>query len=141
MNELEQLIEGISKVISWYSTIGPDFKDGATLSTAKRKLCGYSFRFSELVGDALSEYNKAYNARKRNNAEKKLEYIKEGDSASKADMRAELINYNFRVDEGEAEALYRKFKSQFDIIRDTISSMQQDISTLKIEASESKVHN
>ena len=74
-------------------------------------------------------------------AQKKLEYIQEGDTAAKADLKAELKNYKFRVDEGEAEALYRRVKSQFDLIRDTISSMQQDISTLKKEKEDAKIHN
>ena len=137
--ELDILIEGISKVISWYSS--NSHKDGEVLTSAKQKLCGYSFTFSSLVGDALSEYNKAYNFRKRNLAVKKLEYIKEGETAGKAEMKSELKNYHFRVDEGEAEALYRKVKSQFDIMRDIISSMQQDLSILRKEKEDAKVHN
>ena len=136
--ELETLTKGISKVISWYSF---SVKDGDLLTSAKQKLIGYSFRFSVLVGDALAEYNKAYNFRKRNLAEKKLEYIQEGDTAAKAEMKAELKNYIFRVDEGEAEALYRKVKSQFDLMRDTISSIQQDISILRKEKEDAKLHN
>ena len=136
--ELDELTKGISKVISWYSF---SVKDGDLLTSAKQKLIGFSFRFSVLVGDALGEYNKAYNFRKRNLAEKKLEYIKEGDSASKAEMKAELKTYKFRVDEGESEALYRKVKSQFDLMRDTISSIQQDISTLRKEKEDAKLHN
>lgn len=136
--ELDELTKGISKVISWYSF---SVKDGDLLTSAKQKLIGFSFRFSVLVGDALGEYNKAYNFRKRNLAENKLEYIKEGDSAAKAEMKAELKTYKFRVDEGESEALYRKIKSQFDLMRDTISSMQQDISTLRKEKEDAKLHN
>ena len=136
--ELETLTKGISKVVSWYSF---SVKDGDLLTSAKQKLIGYSFRFSVLVGDALAEYNKAYNFRKRNLAEKKLEYIQEGNTAAKADLKAELKNYVFRVDEGEAEALYRRVKSQFDLMRDTISSMQQDISTLRKEKEDAKIHS
>tara|TARA_R110002050_G_scaffold238805_1_gene374963 strand:+ start:206 stop:628 length:423 start_codon:yes stop_codon:yes gene_type:complete len=136
--ELETLTKGISKILSWYS-LGN--KDGDLLTSAKQKLIGYCYRFSVLVGESLAEYNKAYNFRKRNLAQKKLEYIQEGDTAAKADLKAELKNYKFRVDEGEAEALYRRVKSQFDLIRDTISSMQQDISTLKKEKEDAKIHN
>ena len=136
--ELEELTKGISKILSWYS-LGN--KDGDLLTSAKQKLIGYSFRFSVLVGDALAEYNKAYNFRKRNLAQKKLEYIQEGDTAAKADLKAELKNYKFRVDEGESESLYRKVKSQFDLMRDTINSMQQDISTLRKEKEDAKIYN
>ena len=136
--EIDELTEGISKVISWYSF---SVKDGDLLTSAKQKLIGYSFRFSVLVGDALGEYNKAYNFRKRNTAESKLIFMKDGDSASKAEMKAELKAYKFRVDEGEAEALYRKVKSQFDLMRDTISSIQQDISILRKEKEDAKLHN
>ena len=136
--ELETLTKGISKILSWYS-LGN--KDGDLLTSAKQKLIGYCYRFSVLVGESLAEYNKAYNFRKRNLAQKKLEYIQEGDTAAKADLKAELKNYKFRVDEGEAESVYRRVKSQFDLIRDTISSMQQDISTLKKEKEDAKIHN
>ena len=136
--ELEELTKGISKILGWYS-LGN--KDGDLLTSAKQKLIGYSYRFSVLVGDALAEYNKAYNFRKRNLAQKKLEYIQEGDTAAKADLKAELKNYKFRVDEGESEALYRKVKSQFDLMRDTINSMQQDISTLRKEKEDAKIYN
>jgi len=136
--EIDELTEGISKVISWYSF---SVKDGDLLTSAKQKLIGYSFRFSVLVGDALGEYNKAYNFRKRNTAESKLIFMKDGDSASKAVMKAELKAYKLRVNEGEAEALYRKVKSQFDLMRDTISSIQQDISVLRKEKEDAKLHN
>ncbi len=56
-------------------------------------------------------------------------------------MKPELKNYVFRVDEGEAEALYRKVKSQFDTMRDIISSMQQDLSILRKEKEDAKVYN
>lgn len=136
--ELETLTKGISKILSWYS-LGN--KDGDLLTSAKQKLIGYCYRFSVLVGESLAEYNKAYNFRKRNLAQKKLEYIQEGDTAAKADLKAELKNYKIRVDEGEAESVYRRVKSQFDLIRDTISSMQQDISTLKKEKEDAKIHS
>ena len=140
-NELDNLIQGIEKVVSWYSGLGPDFKDGQMLTAAKRKLCGLSFRFSTLVGDALENYNNSYSFRKKHLAEKKLEYVESGDTIGKAEMKAELLNYKFRVDEGSNEALYRKVKLQFDICRDTISSMQQDLSILRKELEDAKVHN
>ena len=136
--ELDELTKGISKVISWYSF---SVKDGDLLTSAKQKLIGYCFRFSVLVGDALGEYNRAYNFRKRNLAEKKLVYIKEGDSAAKAEMKAELKAYKFRVDEGESEALYRKVKSYFDTMRDAITSITQDISILRKEYEDTRIHN
>jgi hypothetical protein len=134
--ELEQLTKGIEGILTLYSNLGADFKDIDRLIVAKRKLCGYMYRFSVLVGDALHEYNNSYAFRKRHLADKKLEYIKQGDTIGKAELKAELLNYKFRVDEGENEALYRRVKSQYDSLRDTLSSLQQDIATLKMEMNE-----
>ena len=134
--ELEQLTKGIEGILTLYSNLGADFKDIDRLIVAKRKLCGYMYRFSVLVGDALNEYNNSYAFRKRHLADKKLEYIKHGDTIGKAELKAELLNYKFRVDEGENEALYRRVKSQYDSLRDTLSSLQQDIATLKMEMNE-----
>jgi hypothetical protein len=134
--ELEQLTKGIEGILTLYSNLGADFKDIDRLIVAKRKLCGYMYRFSVLVGDALNEYNNSYAFRKRHLADKKLEYIKQGDTIGKAELKAELLNYKFRVDEGENEALYRRVKSQYDSLRDTLSSLQQDIATLKMEMNE-----
>ena len=131
--ELEQLTKGIEGILTLYSNLGADFKDIDRLIVAKRKLCGYMYRFSVLVGDALNEYNNSYAFRKRHLADKKLEYIKQGDTIGKAELKAELLNYKFRVDEGENEALYRRVKSQYDSLRDTLSSISQDIATLKNE--------
>ena len=134
--ELEQLTKGIEGILTLYSNLGADFKDIDRLIVAKRKLCGYMYRFSVLVGDALNEYNNSYAFRKRHLADKKLEYIKQGDTIGKAELKAELLNYKFRVDEGENEALYRRVKSQYDSLRDILSSLQQDIATLKMEMNE-----
>jgi len=136
--ELETLTTEIEGIVALYSGLGADFKDIDRLIVAKRKLSSYIFRFSVLVGDALSEYNNSYAFRKRHIADKKLEYIKEGDTIGKAELRAELLNYKFRVDEGENEALYRRVKSQYDSLRDMLQSISQDISTLKMELNESK---
>ena len=134
--ELETLTIEIEGIVALYSGLGADFKDIDRLIVAKRKLSSYIFRFSVLVGDALKEYNNSYAFRKRHIADKKLEYIKEGDTIGKAELRAELLNYKFRVDEGENEALYRRVKSQYDSLRDMLQSITQDISTLKMEYNE-----
>ena len=102
---------------------------------------GYSFRFSEVVGYALDEYNVTYASRKNELANKKLKYIEAGDSAAKSELKAELKNYQLRLAEGENEALYRKVKSYFDTMRDAITSITQDISILRKEYEDSRVHD
>ena len=139
--EIDKLIKEIALIIKGYSSLDEEFKDITKLINAKRLLVGYSFRFSEVVGYALDEYNKGYNFRKRNIAESKLIFMKDGDTASKAELKSELKAYKFRVDEGESEALYRKVKSYFDTMRDAITSITQDISILRKEYEDSRVHN
>ncbi len=65
-NQLIKLVEGIVKVISWYSQ--SNSKDGELLTSAKQKLLGYSFTFSSAVGEALDTYNRAYAHRKAETA-------------------------------------------------------------------------
>lgn len=139
--EIDELIKEIALIIKGYSSLDENFKDITRLINAKRLLVGYLFRFSEVVGYALDEYNKGYNFRKRNTAESKLIFMKDGDTASKAELKAELKAYKFRVDEGESEALYRKVKSYFDTMRDAITSLTQDISILRKEYEDSRVHD
>ena len=139
--EIDKLIKEIALIIKGYSSLDEEFKDITKLINAKRLLVGYSFRFSEVVGYALDEYNKGYNFRKRNTAESKLIFMKDGDTASKAELKSELKAYKFRVDEGESEALYRKVKSYFDTMRDAITSITQDISILRKEYEDSRIHN
>ena len=139
--EIDELIKEIALIVKGYSSLDEEFKDITRLINAKRLLVGYSFRFSEVVGYALDEYNKGYNFRKRNTAESKLIFMKDGDTASKAELKAELKAYKFRVDEGESEALYRKVKSYFDTMRDAITSLTQDISILRKEYEDSRVHD
>ena len=139
--EIDELIGGVQKVINWYSS--SDFVHGDIdyLIKAKRKLVGYCFRFSEVVGYALDEYNVTYASRKNELANNKLKYIEAGDAAGKAELKAELKNYQLRLAEGENEALYRKVKSYFDTMRDAITSITQDISILRKEYEDSKVHD
>ena len=139
--EIDKLIEEIALIIKGYSSLDKDFKDINRLIVAKRKLVGYSFRFSEVVGYALDEYNVTYGSRKTELANKKLKYIEEGDTAGKAELKAELKNYQLRLAEGENEALYRKVKSYFDTMRDAITSITQDISILRKEYEDSRVHD
>jgi len=139
--EIDKLIEEIALIIKGYSSLDKDFKDINRLIVCKRLLVGYSFRFSEVVGYALDEYNVTYASRKTELANKKLKYIEAGDSAGKAELKAELKNYQLRLAEGENEALYRKVKSYFDTMRDAITSITQDISILRKEYEDSRVHD
>ena len=136
--EIDKLIGGVQKVITWYSSSDFGDTDIHYLIKAKRKLVGYSYRFSEVVGYALDEYNATYASRKLELANKKLKYIEEGDTAGKAELKAELKNYQLRLAEGENEALYRKVKSYFDTMRDAITSITQDISILRKEYEDAK---
>ena len=139
--EIDELIGGVQKVIGWYSSSDFGDTDIHYLIKAKRKLVGYSYRFSEVVGYALDEYNVTYASRKTELANKKLKYIEQGDTAGKAELKAELKNYQLRLAEGENEALYRKVKSYFDTMRDAITSITQDISILRKEYEDSKIHD
>jgi len=139
--ELEELTKGIEGILALYSGLGKDFKDIDRLIVAKRKLSGYLYRFSVLVGDALEQYNVNYANRKILTAEKILNYVSSGDAQFKATMKAEVDLKHVRLLEASSEAVYRRIKSQYDSLRDTLSSIQQDISTLKMELSESKIHH
>ena len=139
--ELEELTKGIEGILALYSGLGKDFKDIDRLIVAKRKLSGYLYRFSVLVGDALEQYNVNYANRKSLTAEKILNYVRSGDAQFKATMKAEVELKDVRLLEASSEAVYRRVKSQYDSLRDTLSSIQQDISTLKMELSESKIHH
>lgn len=138
---MDKLVQEVHRVLDWYSSIDSSFNDIDMLIKAKRKVIGLSFRFSAVVGECLEEYNNSYAFRKRHIADKKLEYIKEGDTIGKAELRAELLNYKFRVDEGSNEAIYRKVKGYFDTMRDAVSSLTQDISILRKEYEETKNHD
>tara|TARA_R110002012_G_scaffold87820_1_gene216943 strand:+ start:1506 stop:1937 length:432 start_codon:yes stop_codon:yes gene_type:complete len=139
--ELEELTKGIEGILTLYSGLGKDFKDIDRLIVAKRKLSGYLYRFSVLVGDALEQYNVNYANRKSLTAEKILDYVFSGDAQFKASMKAEVDLKDVRLLEASSEAVYRRVKSQYDSLRDTLNSIQQDISTLKMELSESKIHH
>ena len=139
--EIDELIGGVQKVIGWYSSSDFGHGDIDYLIKAKRKLVGYSFRFSELVGYALEVYNETYSHRKTEFANKKLKHIESGDSAAKAELKAEFIISQLRQEEGETEAFYRKVKSYFDTMRDAITSITQDISILRKEYEDTRVHN
>ena len=139
--EIDKLIEEIALIVKGYSSLDKDFKDINRLIVAKRKLVGYAYRFSAVVGYALDEYNVSYASRKNELANKKLKYIEVGDSAGKAELKAELKNYQLRLAEGENEALYRKVKSYFDTMRDCITSITQDISILRKEYEDTRVHD
>ena len=139
--ELEELTKGIEGILALYSGLGKDFKDIDRLIVAKRRLSGYLYRFSVLVGDALEQYNINYANRKSLTAEKILNYVSTGDAQFKASMKAEVDLKDIRLLEASSEAVYRRIKSQYDSLRDTLNSIQQDISTLKMELSDAKVHH
>ena len=139
--EIDKLVNEIGGVIALYSCQDKPIKDITRLINAKRLLVGYCYRFSEVVGYALDEYNVSYSSRKNELAVKKLKYIDSGDSVSKAELKAELKSYELRLAEGESEALYRKVKSYFDTMRDAITSITQDISILRKEYEDSRIHN
>lgn len=138
--ELEKLIEDIGVIIGFYSSLGADFKDIDRLITGKRKLVGYSFRLSEFVGSALQDFKDASNARKHHNANARLKLVEDGNTGTKAELLAEKESWDYRVSEARTEAIYRKLKGFQDAVRDCISSITQDVSTLKAEFENSKNH-
>ena len=119
--EIDKLVNEIGGVIALYSCQDKPIKDITRLINAKRLLVGYCYRFSEVVGYALDEYNVSYSSRKNELAVKKLKYIDSGDSVSKAELKAELKSYELRLAEGE--------------------SITQDISILRKEYEDSRIHN
>lgn len=139
--ELEKLIEDVGVIINLYSSLGADFKDVNRLITGKRKLTGYSFRLSEFVGNALQDFKEASGARKHHNATERLVLMENGNTGVKSELLAEKASWDSRVLEARTEAVYRKLKGYHDSVRDVISSMAQDISTLKQEFENAKVHN
>ena len=129
--QLVKLVDGIVKVVSWYSQ--SNCKDGELLTTAKQKLLGYSFTFSTAVGDALKSYNRAYAHRKSETAKKVLEYSSNGDAQFKASIKAEIDVKELRLVESGLESIYRRLKGQQDTINNTIASIMQDIKRLETE--------
>ena len=129
--QLVQLVEGIVKVVSWYSQ--SNCKDGDLLVSAKQKLLGYSFTFSSAVGDALDSYNRAYAHRKAETARLMLEYVSNGDAQFKASMKAEIDVKELRLVESGLESMYRRLKGQQESINNTIASIMQDIKRLELE--------
>lgn len=134
--ELETLTTDIEGILALYSGLGADFKDIDRLIVAKRKLSGYLFRFSVLVGESLEAYNTSYAHRKSETAQRVLDYSTSGDTQFRASMRAEIDVKDMRLVEAKYEAVYRRIKSQYDSLRDTLQSITQDIATLKMELSE-----
>lgn len=130
-DKLVVLVEGIVKIISWYSQ--SNSKDGELLTSAKQKLLGYSFTFSKVVGDTLNAYNKAYANRKAETAKKTLEYVSNGDAQFKASMKAEINVKELRLLEAGYESMYRRLKGQQEAINNTIASIMQDIKRLENE--------
>ena len=129
--QLGELVQGISKVINWYSQANS--KDGELLTSAKQKLLGYSFTFSAAVGNALSDYNKAYANRKAETAKKVLDYINNGETQFKASLKAEIDLKDIRLLEANYESIYRRLKGQQEAINNTIASIMQDIKRLETE--------
>ena len=132
-NEIIELTKQIEKIINLYSNLDSDFKDINRLITAKRKLTGYLYRFSVLVGDSLKDYNDSYANRKSLTAQKVLDCIKNGETQFKASLKAEIELKDIRLLEAKHESIYRRIKSQYDSLRDTLQSITQDIATLKNE--------
>jgi CHASE3 domain sensor protein len=131
--ELEKLTSDIEGILALYSGLGADFKDIDRLIVAKRKLSGYLFRFSVLVGESLEAYNTSYAYRKSETAKKVLEYVSNGDAQFKASMKAEIDVKDMRLVEAGYESLYRRLKGQQEAINNTIASIMQDIKNLERE--------
>lgn len=141
MKEQDKIIEGVLKVLDWYSRLPVDFKDIETLIKAKRKLVGYSFTFSPIVAQCLESHKNTYSMRKFLIAEEQLKYIESGDSVAKSGLKAEVNKKDSRIQEAKNEALYQKFKGFQMAISGAISSMQQDISILRKELEDASIHN
>lgn len=139
--ELDFLNNEIGGLISAYSSLGSDFKDIDRLIVAKRKLSGYIYRFSVLVGESLEDYNNASSDRKVFLAQRQLEILNNGSTQFKANLMAEAESIELRKIENISEAIYRRVKSQFDSCSDILQSIMQDISTLKKELENVKSDN
>jgi len=131
-------IEEMAGLLRYYSELPADFNDIDRLIVAKRKLIHYSFYWATEVGKALEVYNTSYADRKNFVAKYIVNEIKNGESVSKSEFRAEAEAANMRLTEAKAEALYREYKGYQTALENAIQSVMQDISKLKKEAELSK---
>ncbi len=130
-NDIE-VLDMACQLLEWYY----DNAEKATivqLLDFQDKLSLISTNIAKITGDCKASYLTAYFERKHNHSIKKLYYISQKDSASKAEERAELENEEFRKKEIEQEKASYTVSLQLRQINKVLSACQQRISFAKTE--------
>ena len=130
-NDLE-VLDKVCQLLEWYEN-NADKAPILSLLNFQDKLSLLSTNIAKITGDCKASYLTAYFERKHNHSIKKLYYIGNGDSASKAEERAELENEEKRRNEIEEEKASYTISLQLKQVNKVLSAVQQRISFAKSE--------
>jgi len=125
-NDLE-VISMVNVLLDWYEK-NADKASILQLLDFQDKLSLLSTNIGKITGDCKASYLTAYFERKHNHSIKKLYHIGNGDTAAKAEEKAELANEENRRIEIEEEKMSYIISLQLRQLNKVLSACQQRIS-------------
>jgi len=125
-NDLE-VIEMVNNLLEWYEK-NAEKATILQLLNFQDRLSLLSCNIAKITGDCKASYLTAYFERKHNHSIKKLYHIGNGDTAAKAEEKAELANEENRRIEIEEEKMSYIINLQLRQLNKVLSACQQRIS-------------
>lgn len=131
------VIADIQRLIDAYGQRG----DKATIEQllkAKDQLCVQCWYLAEIAADLKNQYNKARFVKRIHVSRKKQEFVSRGGKVNAAEIEADISAADLYEDEMNKEALAYRLDRLYDAAGNIIQAMQQRISHMKIEQSQSR---
>jgi len=134
MSDIESTYNDIKDIMNWYKANSSITQTTVEEILEKRdKLAILSFRLSEIVGDAKSDYNSAYFMRIIYVAKSKQKYIENNLAYNKAEVKSIIESEAFYQEAIEKESIAFKNDMLLKGVNQVLSAMQQRISFAKQE--------
>ena len=133
MKDLQETINNIDKIVSWWLELKKGYSDISHLDEVNRKLSGYFYYLSEHVADSNKDYLFAYVHKKVGLAKREQRIIDDGGSATLAKQTAPLHEEMLLMEEAQTEADFYALRLKLNAVAKVLEAIKQRISNLKKE--------
>ncbi len=130
------LHDEIRSIIQEYYKAPKNGCDVDTLMNMRRRLACLKYGLAAEVGGLYDEKNGAEYRRKAAFAQKRAEAISEGDTAAKAEAKAQEATTEQLKDDLSADAAYKAGNLILEAVKDVLDAMAQHIANLRQEKRE-----
>jgi len=133
MQEVENVIEEVTTIVTWYKELAKDYSNIEDLMYARQKVSGNLFLLAVELGKARQIWKECEFATELVRRRTMADMLADGVAIGKADAFAREESLQSMKEENVAQTAYHTLKFMIDATQEVNNTIMQHISTLKEE--------